>query len=89
MTEIEHEPDSCHSPSAGVLRTSEYAGSREGVTAMLPCATGKVHCSCRVAYTSLGCALLALSQRLTSTSTGIYKIDCDLAVLLACRADGG
>ena len=34
MTEIEHEPDSCHSPSAGVLRTSEYAGSREGATAM-------------------------------------------------------
>ncbi|CAK0740559.1 hypothetical protein CVIRNUC_001259 [Coccomyxa viridis] len=32
MTEIEHEPDSCHSPSAGVLRTSEYAGSREGRT---------------------------------------------------------
>ena len=36
MTEIEHEPDSCHSPSAGVLRTSEYAGSREGVTVLLP-----------------------------------------------------
>lgn len=31
MTEIEHEQGSCHSPSAGVLRTSEYAGSREGV----------------------------------------------------------
>lgn len=31
MTEIEHEQGSCHSPSAGVLRTSEYAGSREGI----------------------------------------------------------
>ena len=30
MTELEHEQGSCHSPSAGVLRTSEYAGSREG-----------------------------------------------------------
>ena len=30
MTEIEHEHGSCHSPTAGVLRTSEYAGSREG-----------------------------------------------------------
>ena len=33
MTEIEHEQGSCHSPSAGVLRTSEYAGSREGMFA--------------------------------------------------------
>ena len=30
MTELEHEQGACHSPSAGVLRTSEYAGSREG-----------------------------------------------------------
>ena len=35
MTEFEHEPSSCHSPCAGVLRTSEYAGSREG-TGFLP-----------------------------------------------------
>ncbi|CAL5223678.1 g6229 [Coccomyxa viridis] len=32
MTELEHEQGACHSPSAGVLRTSEYAGSREGRT---------------------------------------------------------
>lgn len=31
MTELEHEQGACHSPSAGVLRTSEYAGSREGM----------------------------------------------------------
>ena len=62
MTEIEHEPDSCHSPSAGVLRTSEYAGSREGVTAMLPCATGKVHCSC-LSHTPAWAVLCWLSRR--------------------------
>ena len=89
MTEIEHEPDSCHSPSAGVLRTSEYAGSREGGAAMLPCATGRVHCSCLAASISLGCAFLALLQGLKSTSIGIYEFDRDLAVLLACRSDGG
>lgn len=39
MTELEHEQGSCHSPSAGVLRTSEYAGSREG-TPLPPSSSG-------------------------------------------------
>ena len=89
MTEIEHEPDSCHSPSAGVLRTSEYAGSREGVTAMLPCATGRVYCSCRVASISLGRAFLAELQSLTFMSRGNHGLDCDPAVLLTCRTECG
>ena len=90
MTEIEHEPDSCHSPSAGVLRTSEYAGSKEGVTAMPPRTITKSTAAVLSRPSGwIRHSWLNKLQRCTAMSTGIQRLDCDLAVPLARRADSG
>jgi len=63
MTEIEHEQGSCHSPSAGVLRTSEYAGSREGVFSQMHAIHGVAACPMLPLMSDLESSALQLSMQ--------------------------